>query len=56
MNRDKELNDLINRLNRIFPHLEMINEGHYFADDNSYKKMHQVDYHLMLQNQILHHQ
>jgi hypothetical protein len=40
MNRDKELNDLINRLNRIFPHLEMINEGHYFADDNSYKKMH----------------
>ena len=38
MNRDKELNDLINRLNRIFPHLEMINEGHYFTDDNSYKK------------------
>jgi len=34
MNRDKELNELVNRLNRIFPHLEMINEGHYFADDS----------------------
>ena len=37
MNRDKELNELVNRLDRMFPHLEMINEGHYFADD-SYKK------------------
>jgi hypothetical protein len=37
MNRDKELKDLIDRLNRMFPHLEMINEGHYFIDD-SYKK------------------
>lgn len=38
MNRDKELNELVNRLDRMFPHLEMINEGHYFYEDNGIKK------------------
>ena len=33
MNRNKELNEIVNRLERIFPHLEMKNEGHYFYDD-----------------------
>lgn len=33
MNRDKKLNDLINRLNRIFPNLTLYKEGEYFESE-----------------------
>lgn len=36
-NMNKDLTILVDRLKRIFPHLKMYNEGHYFPDDSPHK-------------------
>jgi hypothetical protein len=36
MNRNKELNDLVERLKRIFPHLRLYYEGEYLENEDDF--------------------